>query len=75
MVLLRDVFLELLEASMINRSECTIELVFSADTGCIVELVSSDSVNNRDAFNRRGDTAKGCVSGVTAGEYVVRLYD
>ena len=48
---------------------------FSTDTGCTVELVSSDSVNYRDTFNRRGNTAEGCVSGVTAGEYVVRVYD
>ena len=48
---------------------------FSTDTGCTVELVSSGSVNHRDTFNRRGNTAKGCVSGVTAGEYVVRVYD
>ena len=48
---------------------------FSTDTGCTVELVLSDSVYKRDTFNRRGNTAKGCVSGVTAGEYVVRVYD
>ena len=48
---------------------------FSIDTGCTVELVSSDSVKNRDTFNRSVDTAKGCVMGVTAGEYVVRVYD
>ena len=48
---------------------------FSTDTGCTVELVSSDSVKYRDTFNRRGNTAKGCVSGVAAGEYVVRVYD
>ena len=48
---------------------------FSADTGCTVELVSSSSVKYRDTFNRRGNTAEGCVSGVTAGEYVVRVYD
>ena len=48
---------------------------FSTDTGSTVELVSSDSVNNRDTFSRRGNTAKGCVSGVIAEEYVVRVYD
>ena len=50
---------------------------FSTDTGCTVELVSSGSVNYtyEDTFNRRGNTAEGCVSGVTAGEYVVRVYD
>ena len=39
------------------------------------ELVSSGSVKYRDTLNRRGNTAEGCVSGVTAGEYVVRVYD
>ena len=48
---------------------------FSTDTGCTVELVSSDSVNYTHTFNRRGNTAEGCVSNVTAGEYVVRVYD
>ena len=48
---------------------------FSTDTGCTVELVSSGSVNYRETFNRRGNTAEGCVSSVTAGEYVVRVYD
>ena len=48
---------------------------FSTDTGCTVELVSSGSVKYRDTFNRRGNTAEGCVSDVTAGEYVVRVYD
>ena len=48
---------------------------FSTDTGCTVELVSSDIVQYRDTFYRRGNTAEGCVSGVTAGEYVVRVYD
>ena len=50
---------------------------FSTDAGCTVELVLSGSVNNtyKDSFNRTGDTAEGCVLGVTAGEYVVRVYD
>ena len=48
---------------------------FSTDTGCTIELLISGSVSYRDTFNRSGDTAKGCVSGVTAGEYVVRVYD
>ena len=48
---------------------------FSTDTGCTVELVSSGSLKYRDTFNRRGNTAEGCVSGITAGEYVVRVYD
>ena len=50
---------------------------FSTDTGCTVELVSSGSENYiyYVTFNRRGDTAEGCVLGVTAGEYVVRVYD
>ena len=48
---------------------------FSTDTGCTVELVSSGSVKYTDTFNRSGNSAEGCVSGVTAGEYVVRVYD
>ena len=50
---------------------------FSTDTGCTVELVLPGSENYiyRDTFNRRDNTAEGCVSGVTAGEYVVRVYD
>ena len=56
--------------------ECSFSL-FSTDTGCTVEPVSSGSekYTYRDTFIRRGNTAKGCVSGVTAGEYVVRVYD
>ena len=53
---------------------------FSTDTGCTVELVSSDSssscVQYTETINRSDNgTAEGCVSGVTAGEYVVRVYD
>ena len=48
---------------------------FSTDTGCTVELVSSGSVKCRETLNRRGNTAEGCVSGVNAREYVVRVYD
>ena len=52
---------------------------FSTDTGCTVELVSSDSSSSilyTETINRSGNgTAEGCVSGVTAGEYVVRVYD
>ena len=52
---------------------------FSTDTGCTVELVSSDSsscVQYTETINRSGNgTAEGCVSGVTAGAYIVRVYD
>ena len=50
---------------------------YSTDTGCTVELFLTCSKNYtyRDTLNRSGDTAEGCVSGVTAGEYVVRVYD
>ena len=48
---------------------------FSTDTGCTQELISSGSLNYRNTFNRRGNTAKGCVSGVTAGVYDIRVYD
>ena len=48
---------------------------FSTDTECTVELVSS-CVQYTGTINRSGnDTAKGCVSGVTEGEYDVRVYD
>ena len=52
---------------------------FSTDTGCAVELVSSDSsscVQYKETINRSGNgTAEGCVSGVTEGVYNVRVYD
>ena len=48
---------------------------FSTDTGCTVELVS-DSVNYTETINRSGnDTAEGCVSGITRGQYVISVYD
>ena len=38
--------------------------------------ISSDSVQYTETINRSSNgTAEGCVSGVTAGEYVVRVYD
>ena len=52
---------------------------FSTDTGCTVELVSSDSsssVQYTETINRSGNgTAKGCVSGINEGEYIVRVYN
>ena len=57
---------------------------FSTDTGCTVELVSSDSSSsvqytetiNRSSINRTGNgTAEGCVSDVTRGVYDIRVYD
>ena len=49
---------------------------FSTDTGCTVELVSSGSVQYRETINRYSNSiVEGCVSDVTAGEYVVRVYD
>ena len=52
---------------------------FSTDTGCTVELVSSDSsssVQYTETINRSGNgTAEGCVSGVARGEYDVKAYD
>ena len=51
---------------------------FSTDTGCTVELLSSDSsssVQYTETINRSGNgTAEGCVSGIT-GVYIVRVYD
>ena len=52
---------------------------FSTDTGCTVELVSSDSsssVQYTETINRSGKgTAEGCVSGITRGQYNINLYD
>ena len=52
---------------------------FSTDTGCTVELVSSDSssiVPYTETINRSSNgTAEGCVSNVTRGVYDVRVYD
>ena len=52
---------------------------FSTDTGCTVELVSSDSsscVLYTETINKSGNgTVEGCVSGITSGEYDVRVYD
>ena len=53
---------------------------FSTDTGCTVELVSSDSscscVQYTQTINRSGNsTAKGCVSDVAEGVYDIRVYD
>ena len=52
---------------------------FSTDTGCTVELVSSDSsssVQYTETINRSGNgSAKGCFSGITRGQYDIRVYD
>ena len=52
---------------------------FSTDTGCTVELVSSDSsssVQYTETINRSSNgTAKGCVSDITSGQYDIRVYD
>ena len=53
---------------------------FSTDTGCTVELVSSDSssssVQYTETINRSGNsTAKGCVSGIIRGQYDISVYD
>ena len=51
---------------------------FSTDTGCTVELVSSDSsiVQYTETINRSGKgTAEGCVSGITRGHYDISVYD
>ena len=51
---------------------------FSTDTGCTVELVSSDSsssVQYTETISRSGNgNAKGCVSGITRGQYI-SVYD
>ena len=52
---------------------------FSTDTGCTVELVSSDSsssVQYTETIIRSGNgTAEGCVSDVTEGVYDIKVYD
>ena len=53
---------------------------FSTDTGCTVEVVSSDSSSSIEQYteiiNRSGSgTAEGCVSGVTQEVYDVKVYD
>ena len=49
---------------------------FSTDTGCIVELVSSGSVQYIETITRSSNsTAEGCVSDVTEGVYDVKVYD
>ena len=52
---------------------------FSTDTGCTVELVSSDSsssVQYTETINRSGNgTAEGCVSDITRGQYDINVYD
>ncbi len=55
--------------------ECIFTL-FSTDTGCTVELISS-SINYADTFNRSSNTttATGCISNVTTGQYTIRVYD
>ena len=56
--------------------ECSFYL-FSTDTGCTVELVSSDSsssVQYAETINRSGNgAAKGCVSDVTEGIYDIKV--
>ena len=52
---------------------------FSTDTGCTVELVSSDSsssVQYTETINISGSgTAKGCISDITRGQYDISVYD
>ena len=59
-------------------SECSF-YSFSTDTGCTVELISSDSssiVQYTQTINKSGNSiAEGCVSGVIAGIYDIRVYD
>ena len=51
---------------------------FSTDTGCTVELISSDSssiVQYTETINRSGNgTAEGCISGITRGQYDISVY-
>ena len=55
--------------------ECIFTL-FSTDTGCTVELISSSN-NYTDTFSRPCVIAHatGCISNVTTGLYTIRVYD
>ena len=53
---------------------------FSTDSGCTVELLSSDSssstVQYSGTIKRAGiSTAEGCISGITRGQYDISVYD
>ena len=52
---------------------------FSTDTGCTVELVSSGNSSIEhytETINRSGNgIAKGCVYGITRGQYDISVYD
>ena len=54
--------------------ECIFTL-FSTDTGCTVELISS-SINYTNTFTRSSNTATvtGCINNVTTGLYTIRVY-
>ena len=59
---------------------------FSTDSGCTVELLSlADTSSNSNSsavvvqfsetFNRSGNSAVGCISDVTSGQYDIRVFD
>ena len=56
--------------------ECVFSL-YSTDTGCTVELISSSIIQYTDTFTRplSDNTATGCITNITTGLYTIRLYD
>ena len=54
--------------------ECIFTL-FSTDTGCTVELISSSNNYYTNTFTRSSNTATGCINNVTTGLYTIRVYD
>ena len=56
--------------------ECVFSL-YSTDTGCTVELISSSIIQYTDTFTRplSDNTATGCISNITTGLYTIRVYD
>ncbi len=53
--------------------ECIFTL-YSTDTVCTVELISSSN-NYTNTFTRSSNTATGCINNVTTGQYTIRVYD
>ena len=56
--------------------ECVFSL-YSTDTGCTVELISSSIIQYTDTFTRppSDNTATGCITNITTGLYTIRVYD
>ena len=59
-----------------NGRVCVFSL-YSTDTGCTVELISSSIIQYTDTFTRplSDNTATGCITNITTGLYTIRVYD